>query len=137
MKYVRRFETHQEYEAYVASDGYLCPNVSYCDDILDEVHYNECVEAIVVAKYYVTSTENPTKIGYMGYISGFSAIEIDGIKQPSVVSSYTFDTVGEHVVDLVTQGLQHAIIVVLKQRSFDLVLEQIAELGQSTHVGFL
>ncbi len=28
----------------------------------------------------------------------FSEIEIDGVVQPSVVSSYTFDTTGEHTV---------------------------------------
>ena len=52
----------------------------------------------IVAKFNVTDTSNPTKIGYNRYISGFSAIEIDGIVQPNVVSAYTFSTTGEHTV---------------------------------------
>ena len=56
------------------------------------------IDGRVMAKYNVTSTSSPTPIGYSSYISGFSAIEIDGVVQPSVVSAYTFDTVGEHTV---------------------------------------
>ena len=52
--------------------------------------------AKITAKFNVTTTSSPTKIAYR--TSGFSAIEIDGVVQPSVVSAYTFDTVGEHTV---------------------------------------
>lgn len=55
-------------------------------------------EAKVTAKFNVTDTSNPTPIGFNQYTSGFSAIEIDGVAQPSVVSAYTFDTTGEHTV---------------------------------------
>jgi hypothetical protein len=51
-----------------------------------------------VAKFNVTDTTNLTQIGYYEHISGFSAIEIDGVEQPSVVSAYTFSTTGEHTV---------------------------------------
>ena len=50
----------------------------------------------VVAKFNVTSTSSPTPIGYS--TSGFSAIEIDGVELPSVVSAYTFSTKGTHTV---------------------------------------
>ena len=52
----------------------------------------------IVAKFNVTDTSRPTDIGYNQYISGFSAIEIDGVEQPSVVSAYTFSTTGEHTI---------------------------------------
>ena len=55
-------------------------------------------EAKVTAKYNVTDTSSPTRIGYNQYTTGFSKIEIDGVVQPSVVSAYTFDTLGEHTV---------------------------------------
>lgn len=42
MKRIRRFKTHAEYEAYIANVDYPCPNVSYCNDTLYEVHYNGC-----------------------------------------------------------------------------------------------
>ena len=73
------------------------PNVSLCAQE-NEVYYNKPKETRVVATYNVTSTSNPTNIGYYGYISAFTEIEIDGVVQPTVVSAYTFDTIGEHTV---------------------------------------
>ena len=72
------------------------PNVSLCVQE-NEVHYNP-IETRVVATYNVTSTSNPTPIGFNQFISAFTEIEIDGVVQPTVVSAYTFDTVGEHTV---------------------------------------
>ena len=96
--YLKKFENHTQYETYTASTEFITPNVSLCAQE-NEVHYNPYVEPIetrLVAKYNVTSTSNPTRIGYS--TSGFSAIEIDGVVQPSVVSAYTFSTTGEHTV---------------------------------------
>lgn len=101
MKYLKKFNAHTEYEA--AESSLILPNVSICTTEGD-VHYNPYVlpptpvETRLVAKFNVTSTSSPTKIGYNDYTSGFSAIEIDGVEQPSVVSAYTFNTVGEHTV---------------------------------------
>ena len=97
--YLMKFETHTQYENYINGSDAILPNVSICTTEGD-VHYNPYVEpeTRVVAKFNVTSTSNPTKIGYNRYISGFSAIEIDGVEQPSVVSAYTFSTTGEHIV---------------------------------------
>ena len=97
MDYLKLFQTHEEYEAFVSGGTMVRPNVSHCVSE-NEVHYNPWVETRVVAKYNVTDTSGPTKIGYNEYISGFSEIEIDGVIQPSVVSAYTFDTLGEHIV---------------------------------------
>ena len=95
--YLKQFSTHSEYEAYIASEGKVLPNVSICTTEGD-VHYNPWVETRVVAKFNVTSTSSPTPIGYNEYTIGFSEIEIDGVVQQSVVSAYTFDTIGEHTV---------------------------------------
>jgi len=56
------------------------------------------VETSVVAKFNVTTTSSPTRIISQYADSPFSAIEIDGVVQPSVVSTYTFSTTGEHTV---------------------------------------
>jgi len=53
-------------------------------------------EAKVVAKFNVTDTSSSTRIAYSA--QNVSSIEIDGIEQPSVVSAYTFSTLGEHTV---------------------------------------
>ena len=98
-KYIKLFDTHFEYNTYISGQDAILPNVSYCEDNND-VHYNPFVptETRLIATFNVTSTNTPTSILYSGAISQFIAIEIDGVVQPSVVSSYTFDTTGEHTV---------------------------------------
>ena len=96
-KYLKSFNSHSEYQQYIQSNDKVLPNVSYCKDN-DEVHYNPWVETRVVAKFNVTDTSSATDIMYNDATSQFSEIEIDGVVQPSVVSSYTFDTTGEHTV---------------------------------------
>ena len=40
-KYLKQFATHQQYEAYTANtSNFILPNVSYCIDTPNEVHYN-------------------------------------------------------------------------------------------------
>ena len=40
-KYLKKFETHQEYEAYIQDrQNLVLPNVSFCEDTPNEVHYN-------------------------------------------------------------------------------------------------
>ena len=95
--FLKLFGTTAEYNTYTADTAnFIKPNVSCAMDDLTNVHYNPWVETRVVAKYNVTSS--PTPIGYNAYTSGFSAIEIDGVVQPSVTSAYTFNTTGEHTV---------------------------------------
>ena len=46
-KYLKQFDTHQQYEAYTAdTENFILPNVSYCIDTPNEVHYNPYVEPI-------------------------------------------------------------------------------------------
>ena len=94
--YLKQFETQAAYEA--AQSGLILPNVSLTLDN-NTVHYNPYVppETRVVAKYNVTDTSNPTKIADRTN-NNISSIEIDGVEQPSVVSAYTFDTIGEHTI---------------------------------------
>ena len=104
--YLKKFENHTQYENYINGSDAILPNVSICTTEGD-VHYNPStpvpptpVETIVVAKFDVTDTSNPIQIIGEYADSPFSAIEIDGVEQPSVVSAYTFSfsTGGEHTV---------------------------------------
>lgn len=98
--YLKKFENHTQYENYINGSGAILPNVSICTTEGD-VHYNPYVEPVetrVVAKFNVTDISNPTQIIYEYADSPFSAIEIDGVVQPNVVSAYRFDTIGEHTV---------------------------------------
>ena len=80
--YLKLFENHTQYETYTASTEFITPNVSHCIQEV-HVHYNPYIEpeTRVVAKYNVTSTSTTTNIGYYDYITGFTAIEIDGVVQ--------------------------------------------------------
>ena len=98
MKYLKLFDQHTEYETYINGSDKIFPNVSYCENE-NELHYNPYVEETrMVATFNVTSTTEATKICNSTSTSNFTEIEIDGVVQPSVVSTYTFDTTGEHTV---------------------------------------
>ena len=88
--YLKLFKNHSEYNV---EDT---PNVSYCE-AENEVHYNP-VETRLIVKYNITNTSAATQIIDNDSISYFTEIEIDGVVQPSVVSTYTFDTTGEHTI---------------------------------------
>ncbi len=96
-KYLKKFSTDSDRIEYEGSDNYLEPYVSIVEGD-NSVHYNKFVEKRLVATYNVTRTSSPIPIGNKQYISAFTEIEIDGVVQPTVVSAYTFDTVGEHTV---------------------------------------
>ena len=95
--YLKKFSEHSDYNIYINSQDKVLPNVSYCENE-NEMHYNPWVETRVIAKFNITNTSSATTICYSSATSNFTEIEIDGVVQPSVVSSYTFDTTGEHTV---------------------------------------
>jgi len=39
-KYIKKFETHNQYTAFTQTEDFILPNVSYCKDQTDIVHYN-------------------------------------------------------------------------------------------------
>ena len=95
---IQRLQTAKaDIKAVIESKGWTVPSNATIDQYAGILE-TKLIDARVVVKYNVTDTSNPTKIGFNQYISGFSAIEIDGVAQPSVVSAYTFSTTGEHTV---------------------------------------
>lgn len=95
-KYLKKFDTHAEYNTYINGQDKILPNVSYCVDNND-VHYNPWIGLII--KFNVTSTSEVTKLTFNATTAAqFSEMWIDDVKQNNVVVSYTFATTGEHVV---------------------------------------
>lgn len=118
MEYIKQFQTHNQYEAYVESENFIRPNVSYCVD-KDELHFNNKKtteeETRVVAYFYI---DNPGTYAIMGYdpqsvsfVPGgslpepeafftdyFDDIEIDGVLMDEITGTYQFDTTGYHVI---------------------------------------
>ena len=95
-KFLTLFDTQAAYDA--AESSLDLPNVSLIAATNAVIYkpYVPTTETRVVAKFNITDTSSPTQIAYS--TDNFSAIEIDGVAQPSVVSGYTFETTGEHTV---------------------------------------
>ena len=93
--YLTLFETTAAYNAATLD----LPNVSLIEENMN-VTYNPYVapETRIVATFNVTSTSSSTQLCNSSTVSQFSAIEIDGVTQQSVISAYTFSTIGEHTV---------------------------------------
>lgn len=96
-QYLKQFTNHSQYQSYINGSDVALPNVSLCIQEGD-IYYKPWVETRIVAKFNVTNTSSGTYILNDGSLSAFSSIEIDGVEQPNVVSSYTFDTTGEHEI---------------------------------------
>ena len=91
-QYLKLYKTRAEYDA----ESNKVP-VSHIIEEADVEFYTP--ETRVVCKYNVTSTTDPTRIGYYSYLNNsFTEIEIDGEIQEGIFSAYTFSTLGEHTV---------------------------------------
>ena len=106
MKYLKKFENHAEYEAYL-EEGMILPNVSHCITE-NHVHYNPFIETRVICTYNVDTTEDYIRLlrtedescsfDPIDMYEIFSEMEIDGVLQSELVDIYQFDTLGEHTV---------------------------------------
>ena len=88
-------------EAYNADDGKQYPNVSYLVDV-DIIKWVKENPYIVVCKYNVTSTSSATKL--LDSVSQITYQIIDNVRQDTVQTTYTFDTLGEHIVKYKFEG---------------------------------
>ena len=98
MKYLTKFETQAAYTA--AESSLALPNVSLITET-NGVAYKPSqptppTETRVVATFNVD--DDGIGIGILSNDENISAIEIDGVEQPTVVIYYTFSTRGEHTV---------------------------------------
>lgn len=101
-KYLKLFETHNEYETELSS--LALPNVSFCLDRINEVHYNPYVEPIetkLVCVYSVDNEEVDSDISLMhsSYSNDvFESMEVDGVELTAISTTYRFETAGNHTV---------------------------------------
>lgn len=104
MKYIRIFDTHQDYQNYRKQVDFLEPNMSLCEDH-NMVHFTK-YEPKAVAKFNITDTSSATVISASGMDSiakeAFKQIEVDGVVLAAPVAIYQFTTTGEHVVRYTT-----------------------------------
>lgn len=95
MKYIKKFNQHSLYEAFIVGAEFIKPNLSLCVKE-NEVHYNKWYETRVVAKYNVTDTTQATNI--LRSTQNVNLIEIDGNILSSLTTSYQFTETGIHVI---------------------------------------
>lgn len=89
---INTYQTNTDYMNDVSKDF---PNISYIQGT-DEVKWNKYDPEHVVCIYNVTSTESATKLLNSNISITYQII--DGVRQSSVQTTYTFDTLGEHIV---------------------------------------
>ena len=99
-EYITLFDTHSDYETYINGQNKTLPNVSYCIDNND-VHYNPQL-SYIVAKFNILDTSTETKICNLP--EEINVIEIDGVQLSEPISTYQFNTTGEHTVKYVTKS---------------------------------
>lgn len=92
-KILNHINTYADLTAYNADQTKDYPNVSYIQGT-DEVKYG--TDPRVVCIYNITDTSAATKL--LNNTRNISDMIIDGVQQPSVVTSYQFSTTGEHIV---------------------------------------
>jgi len=95
MKYLKKFATDNNRLSYEDSEDYIEPYVSLVEEN-NSVHYNK-VETKLVVYYDIQDISAPTTI-FTNYDSSVKSIEVDGTLLDSVVTTYQFDSVGEHVI---------------------------------------
>ncbi len=97
-QYLKLFKTEADYEAVVGTENE--PEVAH---IIDDVVIKEKrPETRLVLTFNITDTSSPTRILYNGIwgdkSSAYTSVEVDGVKQSTVTTGYTFNTTGKHIV---------------------------------------
>ena len=96
-KYIKFFETHADYEAYINGSDKVLPNVSCCE-YENDCHYNPWTDPKLVCKYSITDTSSATALRTEYEPNMFKSMEIDGVLLDNMVTEYQFSTTGEHTV---------------------------------------
>ena len=104
MKYLRKFNTAEEYQDYytrylenyftIGRGNDIRPNVSY-DSNGDVVHLNNIENRLVVS---LNVPDGSVSYQILNGVSLANSVEIDGVMLDPIVSAYTFGTSGAHTI---------------------------------------
>ena len=95
MAHLTYFDTIEEYNAYINSEDYVSPNISYCADA-DAVFMKEDFIPSITVEYTI-STAGETKLA--NTTKGVKAMKIDGQLIGENRTTYAFSTAGVHTVE--------------------------------------
>jgi hypothetical protein len=97
MAHLTYFDTIEEYNAYINSEDFVSPNVSYCAEA-DAVFMNEEFVPSMSAVFNTVYESSMLKIGYT--TNGIKAIRVDGQLVGNISSVYyTVKSAGNHTVE--------------------------------------
>jgi len=71
MKYIKKFEQHSDYEAFMGGVEYVTPNVSYCVNE-DEVHYNPIESYDPILKFTAEQANSTIQLNRIGTETTFA-----------------------------------------------------------------
>lgn len=108
-KIFNHINTYADLTAYNADKDKNYPNIAYIIET-NEVKWVKEKPDLVVCKYNVTSTSEATKLTFFD-ISGVTYQIIDGVRQDTVKDTYTFDTLGEHIVKYKLDGTSISLLL--------------------------
>ena len=120
MKYIKLFNTHNDYETYMNSQDKALPNVSYCEDN-DELHYN--VQNLAEEYFTTIALENGT-ISFNIY----SSIDTDCI----VSIDYSVDNGNTWVTTLNEDNKEENLVINVNVNAGDKILWR----GIATQMGY-
>ena len=113
-KILNHINTYANLTAYNNDKDKNYPNIAYIQET-NEVKWlkenQDIVEGIVVCKYNVTSTSEATILLNLHQTKAITYQIIDDVKQDTVISRHTFDTLGEHTVKYKFKGTSIAQLV--------------------------
>ena len=98
-EYIKLFSEHTDYTTY-RNGNMVLPNVSYCSDTPNEVHYNPFTGAWLEVTYTISDISSATELLYNDQYTenNFTEMEVDGVKLNAITNTYQFNTTGTHVV---------------------------------------
>ena len=101
-KILNHINTYADLTAYNNDNDKNYPNIAFIIET-NEVKWAKEKPDLVVCKYNVTSTSSATNLLFMMF-EGVTYQIIDDVKQDTVKDTYTFDTLGEHIVKYKLDG---------------------------------
>lgn len=97
MAHLTYFETLEEYNSYVASEDFVTPNISYCEDS-GVVYYKPNIKPSMSAVFTIGEDDSLT-VKVADSTDGILLMKIDDTILDKPVSNYTFEDSGEHTVE--------------------------------------
>ena len=109
-KILNHINTYADLTAYNNDKDKNYPNIAYIIET-NEVKWVKENQDLVVCKYNVTSTSEATILLNLYQTKAITYQIIDNVKQDTVKSRHTFDTLGEHTVKYQFKGTSIAQLV--------------------------